>query len=234
MKKEMFEEMLAVENSAAQETLAAAMVEWWMATDQQDALQKIRANSGKDLAGIQSSVLAGLTACAEILDCSLESLVLETDLKLLKKLTAGDVILILDAIHKQWVEDNFNARRWAEKFFKNQLVQYRKTAKLSWDEVRKDYLFIESYLKAAGNIFEEQELYVAFTEYATKNSADDDLETLEKAREFETEILGEIQKFREKSDGKVEVVARIDGFLKLTSEPSEIIDKMIEQAKNCS
>lgn len=75
---------------------------------------------------------------------------------------------------------------------------------------------------------------MAFTEYATKNSEDDDFETLEKAREFETAILGEIQAFREKSAGKVAVVAKIDGFLKLTSKPSEVIDKMIEQAKNCS
>lgn len=75
MKK--FETMLAIDGSAAQETLANAMVVWWMARDKEDALKQIEAAPGEDLAGIKNSVIAGLSSLANSLGVGIEQLIEE-------------------------------------------------------------------------------------------------------------------------------------------------------------
>lgn len=201
---------LATPRSAAQNTLIAAMCEWWMATDRDDALRQINAAPGKDLAGITNSVIAGLESLAESINMDSAVLIEELALAVLVEAKPEHVVLALDAIHEQWIRDNFNARRWAEKFFKGQLYQYRKTANLPWSEVKKDLLFISSYLARGGWCMGESDsvtryanvnaIYDAFERYANANAGDDDLAFIaEKARTFAPEIVGQLYMFRVKT-----------------------------------
>ena len=224
------ERMLKTTGTAAQETLISAMLEWWMASDRDDALSQIVAAPGKDLAGIKNSVIAGLASLAESLEVKLEDLLSEERLVVLSDAMASDVVKALDAIHLQWIEDNFTARRWAEKFFKGQLGQYRKTAKLPWSEVEKDLLFIKEYLKEYRS-FDDDDLQESFEEYAEVNSSDDDLEAIaSKASSFAPEIIDWIVKFRDNLDPvkKAELITEINDFLSKHQDGAEIMKIMIE------
>lgn len=225
-----FKEMLKTANSAAQNTLANAMIEWWMANDRADAMEKINAAPGSDLAGIENSVLAGLTALAEQLGIDSNDLISEENLDALAAATPEQIVIALDAIHVQWVSDNFTARRWAEKYFKGQLPQYRKTAKLAWAEVVKDLLFIAEYLKNGGNICTEEEIQNAFVTYAAENAEDSDMTFVEKkASTFAAEITEWIVSFRGKLDPekKASQIAEIDKFLDEHTDGAEIMEIMI-------
>lgn len=227
-----FENMLATANSAAQNTLINAMVEWWMAKDHEDAKEKINAAPGSDLAGITNSVVSGLTALAEQLGIDSNELISEEKLHALEAATPEQIVIALDAIHRQWVSDNFTARRWAEKFFKGQLPQYRKTAKLAWDEVVKDLLFIADYLIKGGNfICSNEEIQSAFVVYAEENSDDSDLTFIEKqARTFAPEIIEWIVAFRDKLDPekKASQIEEINKFLDEHTDGAEIMEIMIK------
>lgn len=228
MKK--FETMLAIDGSAAQETLANAMVVWWMARDKEDALKQIEAAPGEDLAGIKNSVIAGLSSLANSLGVGIEQLIEEQQLNLLEKATPRNIVEALNAIHLQWIEDNFTARRWAEKFFKGQLGQYRKTAKLPWAEVEKDFLFIEVYLRDSFQ-WTEKAVQWDFHMYALEHNADDDLETIaEKARTFAPEIIDWIVAYRDKLDPmkKAVQIADINEFLSKHQNGAEIMEIMIK------
>lgn len=224
-----FVDALARPGSAAQETLVKAMVEWWMATDRNEALAQINAHPGSDLAGIENSVVSGLTEAANILVCSLEDLISERDLTPLAKLTPFEILSILDSIHTQWIEDNFSARRWAEKYFKGQLFQYRATSNLPWKEVAKDLLFIQEYLTAAGCTVTEEDLKEAFALEVAALKGDQDLhETALRAVALADDIIPAIIAFREKSAKKPELVAKIDAFLALHPDPVEIMGIMVK------
>lgn len=225
-----FNEMLATANSAAQNTLINAMLEWWMANDREDALKQINAAPGSDLAGIENSVLAGLTALAEQLGIDSNELISEAKLDALAAATPAQIMIALDAIHRQWISDNFTARRWAEKYFKGQLPQYRKTAKLAWSEVVKDLLFIAEYLNDGGNICSKEEIQSAFVVYAAENADDSDMTFVEKqARTFAPEITEWIVAFRDKLDPvkKAEQIAEINKFLDEHTDGAEIMEIMI-------
>ena len=227
----MINNMLATRNSAAQKTLIRAMLEWWMASNQEDAISQIEQNPGQDLAGISNSVLAGLKALAAELWVEAEALLEERNIEVLKYATPAQIVMALHAIHTQWIEDNFSARRWAEKYFKSQLPQYRKTAKLEWQEVAKDLLFISEYLKAGGNTVTEDEVKVAFEAYAAANAEDDDLAGIAvKARTFAPDIIAEIELFRAKLDPvkKAAMVSAIDEFLSQHEDGAEIMEIMIQ------
>lgn len=223
--------MLATRNSAAQKTLIRAMLEWWMASNQEDAISQIEQNPGQDLAGISNSVLAGLKALAAELWVEAEALLEERNIEVLKYATPAQIVMALHAIHTQWVADNFSSRRWGEKYFKGQLPQYRKTAKLEWKEVAKDLLFISEYLKAGGNTCTEEEIQAAFVEYCAANAEDDDMQAIaSKARTFAPDIIAEIELFREKLDPvkKAAMVSAIDEFLSQHEDGAEIMEIMIQ------
>lgn len=227
------ENMIATENSAAQNTLIDAMIEWWMASDKEDALKQINAAPGSDLAGIENSVVAGLTALAEQLGIDSNDLISEEKLAALAAATPKQIVIALDAIHRQWIRDNFTARRWAEKYFKGQLPQYRKTAKIAWDEVAKDLLFIAEYLKKAGNACSNEAIQSAFAVYAEENSDNGDLpEIAEKARTFAPEIIDWIVAYRGKLDPvkKASHMAEINKFLDEHTDGAEIMEIMIAAA----
>ena len=221
-------EMLMTEGSCAQKTLVKAMLEWWMAKDEEDALNQIQAAPGEDLAGITNSVMYGLVKLAVALGVEAEVLVAEENLKILANATPENIVSALDSIHTKWISDNFTARRWAEKYFKGQLGQYRKTSKIAWSEAKKDLLFIDVYLEVGGNTCTIEDVKKAFESYAAVDLEDDDLELIaNNARRFATEIIECIKQFREKSISKPEMVERIDNFLAEHNEPNEIIEIMI-------
>lgn len=225
-----FNAMLATSESAAQKTLVAAMLEWWMASDKEHAIRQIVAAPGEDLAGIGNSVISGLSALADALGIKAEELLSEQNLIALAVATPDMIVGALDAIHTQWVEDNFSARRWSEKMFKGQLPQYRKTSKISWEEVEKDLIFISEYLKAGGNTVTEDEVKVAFEAYAAANAEDDDLAGIAvKARTFAPDIIAAIEGFRAKLDPvkKAAMIAEIDAFLSQHTDGGEIMEIMI-------
>jgi len=224
--------MLATTNSSAQNTLANAMIEWWMASDKDDALKQINANPGSDLAGITNSVVSGLTALAELLGVDSNLLISEENLTVLSVATPEQIVIALDAIHKQWIIDNFTARRWGEKFFNGQLQQYRKTAKIVWSEVVKDLLFIAEYLIKGNNICSNEDIQIAFEAFALANSEDDDLEGIaDKARTFAPDIVDAIKAYRAKLDPekKAKQIAEIDNFLAEHPNGTEIIEIMLTQ-----
>lgn len=225
-----FENMLATTNSCAQETLATAMVEWWMANDYADAIQQITAAPGSDLADIKNSVVSGISVLAKALDVEPNELISEEKLMVLVEATPAQIVMALNAIHIQWISDNFTARRWGEKFFKGQLPQYRKTAKIAWSEAVKDLLFIAEYLRKGGNTCSNEEIQGAFEAYAGANSADDDLEAIAtKARTFAVDIIEAIKAYRAELDPKkkAEQIAEIDNFLAEHSDGAEIMEIMI-------
>lgn len=224
-----FEINLETKGTAAQNTLVAAMLEWWMASDKNDALRQIAEKPGEDLAGISNSVFAGLNKLAEIAGCPAENLISECDLNPLKDVTSFDIIEALDAIHGQWIEDNFTARRWAEKYFKGQLPQYRKTAKIGFSEAKKDLLFIQEYFVKAGNPINIEEIELAYRTYATSNAVNDDVTGIAtRAMKFAPEIIDRIRDFREKSSNKPQLVQQIDGFLADHTDPQQIMLTMID------
>lgn len=225
-----FEKALATTNSAAQATLIDAMVEWWMATDRQDAIAQITTNPGQDLAGIKNSTVSGLTCLAAALYCNPETLISETDLGVLSMVSPEMIVESLHAIHTKWIEDNFTPRRWAEKYFKGQLPQYRKTAKISWTEVSKDLLFIAEYLQAGNAQVTDNEIQSAFIKFAEYDSSDDDLAGIRrKAMSFAPDIIQWIKKFRDGLDPvkKASMIDTINQFLDDHSDPIEIVEIMI-------
>lgn len=227
---EKFNEKIATKGSCAQETLADAMCNWWMASNRQDAYQQIQAAPGQDLAGIENSVTAGLRSLADSLGVELKELLLEKKLQVLASATPEMIIKALDAIHIQWIADNFSARRWAEKYFKHQLGQYRKTAKLDWPTVMLDLLFIQRYLCTGGNAVAVEELQQAFAVYSAVNSSDEDLSQIaERARTFSGEIVSWIIAYRDKLDPekKAEQINEINDFLAHQKDGAEIMEIMI-------
>ena len=224
-----FEKMLNTCGSAAQETLIDALINWGMANDRDDAMRQIHEHPGEDLAGITNSVFAGLKALADKLGVDVEDLVSEK-LDVLGLATPMQVIKACNAIHVKWIEDNFTARRWAEKFFKGQLPQYRKTSKLPWREVLSDLFFIRRYLEKGGNWYGEEELKDAFELYEVVESKDDDqADIIVKAMTFAPEIQKWIIAYRDKLDPekKQSQISEIDEFLAKGYDGSEIMEIMI-------
>ncbi len=218
-------EQLTKKESCASQTLAKAMVEWWMAKDEEDAYMQILANPGEDLAGISNSVIAGLTCCAEQLGIPAETLIEERDLSPLGTLTADQVVRVLDAIHLQWIADNFTARRWAEKYFKGQLGQYRKTSRLPFTEVVKDLLFIQQYLTAGGSALCVSDIESAFKAYSCEEG-DEDLETIKEiVNSFKSEIIPAMEAFEKKA--KPEMAEKVRRFLDEYTEPEAIIKETL-------
>lgn len=136
-KKSAFIVKIAEKGSVAQETEIAAMVNWCMASSHQEAIEIIEAHPGEDFAGIADSVLHGVPF-QEALD--------ETDFTRVKEASATDILGWLDNIHTAWVLANISPKRLVQKLCKNQLSQYRSMANISWNEILKDYLFIEQYV----------------------------------------------------------------------------------------
>lgn len=222
----MIKEMLTRNDSCAVRTLAKAMVEWYMASDEEDAINQIIANPGEDLAGISNSVIAGLTCCADQLGIPAEMLIEERDLSPLGTLTADQVVLALDAIHLQWISDNLTARRWAEKFFKGQLDQYRKTSKISFSEVSKDLLFIQQYLTAGGSELCLRDIEQAFTSYSLADEGDEDLDRIVRsANSFKDEIISAMEAFEKKA--KPEMAKEVRLFLEEYTDPKVIITETL-------
>jgi len=226
----LFNTMLA-KNSATRETLISAMVNWWMASDRDDALTQITAHPGEDLAGIENSVMAGLKTLGFLLDVEVEDLVSEAKLDALKEATAMDIVISLDAIHIQWLDDNFSAKRWAEKYFKGQLFQYRKTSKLPWSTAALDLLFIQKFLSRGGNTHTEDEIKEAFESYARIDSGDEDLEEIAlHARTFAPEIISWVIAYRDKLDPKkkAQQIKEVNDFLSKHQDGAEIMEIMIK------
>lgn len=225
-----FEKQLATVGTCAQVTLIDAMCEWWMAADRDDAFNQIKANSGVDLAGISNSVISGLEKAAQLLDIDSFELVSENSLEMLVKLTAEQIVLMLDEIHIQWIEDNFNAKRWAQKYFKGQLFQYRKTSRIPFGELEKDLLFVDRYLSAGYNRVTRREIQQVFQQYATADQGEEDLIAIaEKARTFAPEIIHWIEVYRDSlnPEKKAKEIEVINQFLAVHSDPEEIMEIMI-------
>jgi len=221
-----FENVLVNGGSCAQDTLIAAMCEWWMAKDEADAKHQIAQAPGADLAGIKNSVVAGLTKAAEMLDVDPEQLIAEENLAVLKNLTAAEIVEVLDAIHLQWIEDNFTAKRWAEKYFKGQLPQYRKTSRIDWTEVVKDLLFMQKYLIAGGSEVSVEEIEAAFGEYVADDTAEDDIPAIKaRAMTLAEEIIPQMEAFKLKA--KPEIAAKVKAFLEEHQNPDEIMRIMV-------
>ena len=219
---------MLIVDSCAQRTLATAMVQWCMAKDYADAYSMINENLGEDLAGIETSIRAGLTCLAEDLNVPADDFISEKDLGPLYNATADQIIRALNCIHLQWISDNFTARRWAEKFFKGQLGQYRKTSKISFDELVKHLLFIQDYLKSGGCNVSIEEIRKAFEEFCFYDPGDEDLiDILCKAWDFRYQITDEIIRFRKKSYKKPELVSKIDAFLEEYTTPEERVSEML-------
>lgn len=218
--------LLATKDSCAAQTLAKAMVNWWMASTEEEAYKQIEANPGEDLAGISNSVIAGLTSIADQLGIPAEDLIEEKDLSVLGALTAEQVVLALDSIHVQWIDDNLTARRWAEKYFKRQLGQFRKTSKLPFEEVSKDLLFIQQYLNEGGSTLTTQEIEEAFNAYCAADTDDMDLDFIrEVAKTFKSEIISEMEAFAKKA--KPEIAEEVRSFLSVHNNPIEIIEETL-------
>lgn len=227
MKK--FEEMLAVTGSCAQATLASAMVEWNIAENASEAIRKIKASPGEDLAGIKSSVIVGLSSFSNSTGARLEELISESDIEVLQMVTPEEIVLALDAIHATWVRENLTVRHWVEKYFKMELDQYRKTAKLPWYEVKKDLLFISKYLENGKCMWTKYDIFKAFEEYSHK-SPDDDLEDIqEKVRSFAPDIVEEIIRYKyELSFHEMLIMYPIiDKFLSRYYDAEEIVEVML-------
>lgn len=213
------------EGTAAQKTEISAMLNWGMASSREDAIAQIEANADNpDLAGIAGSVLAAIG--------DKEDLVKETDFSSMAGKTAMEIVELLDKIHVAWVFDNINAKRLAQKYFKGQLFQYNSTGNISWSEVKKDYLFIASYIAKSGNKGSEQELEDAFEVYSYKAhytprfDADVDL----MFRNCAPFIVAEIEKYRDNLDQTkdTEKVAQINEFLEENErDGKKIMEQMI-------
>ena len=224
-----FRELLKTNGSCAQETLAAAMIEWWMAADKYDAMKKISNAPGCDLAGIANSVLAGLTQAATLLECDPEQLISESDIAVLQNLTAMQIVEVLNAIHLQWIEDNFTAKRWAEKYFKGQLGQYRKTSRIPFEELVKDLLFVQQYLTAAGCEVSVEEIHAAFDTYVTADTNDDDVFSLvSRAKKLAPEIISQMEALIGRA--KPEIANQVEDFLAEHNDPEEIMDILVVSA----
>ena len=179
------------EGTAAQETEISAMLNWKIASSREEAIAQIEANADNpDLAEIAGSVLAAIG--------DKEDIIKETDFSSMAGKTAMDIVEILDKIHVAWVLDNINAKRLAQKYFKGQLFQYNSTGNISWSEVKKDYLFIASYIAKSGNKRSEQELEDAFEAYSYKAHYtprfDEDVDIM--FRNCAPFIIAEIEKYR--------------------------------------
>lgn len=225
-----FETMLETMNSCAQETLIDAMCEQWMASDRADALKQIQANPGIDLAGIEGSVVSGLKKAAGLLKVDADELISEKCLEALANLSAPEIVLVLNAIHVQWIEDNFSAKRWAQKYFKHQLFQYRKTSRISFEEVEKDLLFVQRYLEAGKCSVNKAEIEEAFEVYVDTDKSESDLDVIAKrARTFAPEIIHFIQVYRDSlnPEKKAAEIAEINEFLAAHTNPEEIMEIMI-------
>ena len=221
-----FEIVLVNGGSCAQDTLIAAMCEWWMAEDENDAKRQIAAAPGSDLAGIKNSVVAGLTKAANLLKVDPAQLISEENLAVLKNLTAAEIVEVLDAIHLQWIEDNFTAKRWAEKYFKGQLPQYRKTSRIVWTEVVKDLQFVQKYLIAGGSEVSVEEIEAAFGEYVAADTAEDDIPAIKaRAMTLAEEIIPQMEAF--KLEAKPEIAAKVKAFLDKHTDPVEIMNILL-------
>ncbi len=221
--------------TAAQRTLINAMCEWWMASNKDDALAQIAAAPGQDLAGITNSVVSGLVALAEALRVPVEVLTTEENLSELRNATAEQIVFALDSIHQQWIEDNFSEKRWAQKYFKGQLGQYRKTSKIGFTEAIKDLLFIAEFLKTGGSPVTVEEVEVAYQQFAKADASDDDLVTVAtRAREQldPEEVLRQMKAFRDSLDPekKADLISKIDAFIQDTPE-DQVIDMLLAAVK---
>jgi len=202
------------------------MCEWWMAKDENDAKQQIAAAPGSDLAGIKNSVVAGLTKAANLLKVDPAQYISEENLTSLKNLTAAEIVDVLDAIHLQWIEDNFTAKRLAEKYFKGQLPQYRKTSRNVWTEVLKDLLFVYQYLIAGGSKVSVEEIESAFGEYVAADTAEDDIPAIKaRAMTLANEIIPQMKAFKLKA--KPDLAAEVEKFLDEHTDPVEIMDILV-------
>jgi len=143
-----------------------------------------------------------------------------------KNLTAAEIVEVLDAIHLQWIEDNFTAKRWAEKYFKGQLPQYRKTSRIDWTEVVKDLLFMQKYLIAGGSEVSVEEIEAAFGEYVADDTAEDDIPAIKaRAMTLAEEIIPQMEAFKLKA--KPEIAAKVKAFLEEHQNPDEIMRIMV-------
>lgn len=216
---------IAKKGTAAQETEISAMLNWKIASSREDAIAQIEANADNpDLAGIAGSVLAAIG--------DKEDIVKETDFSSMAGKTAMDIVEILDKIHVAWVLDNINAKRLAQKYFKGQLFQYNSTGNISWSEVKKDYLFIASYIAKSGNKRSEQELEDAFEAYSYKAHYtprfDADVDIM--FRNCAPFIIAEIEKYRDDPNQPkdAEMVAQINEFLEENErDGKKIMEQMI-------
>lgn len=156
---------------AAQDTQVNAMVNWGHAPSVADAIAMISANPTNDFAGIANSVYAGLEMASKLLLCPLSDLLTESNLSHLAKLSADQNVLVMDAIHTAWVIEHFTVDYLIDKHSRGQHHQYRKTAKIGRNEVQSDLLFFNSYLERAGSTLTEEEILMAYDEYAAR--ADD-------------------------------------------------------------
>ena len=222
-----FENKLRTWDSCAQDTLIEAMLKWYLAVDEYDARRQIAAEPGIDLAGIKNSVVAGLTMAANLLNVEPVQLISEEKLGVLKRLTASQIVEVLDAIHLQWIEDNFNAKRWAEKYFNGQLFQYRKTTRIPWAEVEKDLLFVQKYLIAGGTEVSVEEIKAAFDERVAADTAEDDLPVIKaRAMTLADEIIPQLKAFQQLK-AKPEVAPKVAAFLEEHHDPIEIMEIMV-------
>ena len=214
----------------AYETLADAMVTFGQAKNFEDAYEQIKSHPDEDLAGIETCVYTGLTSCAEQIGCSVEQLISEKDLSPLADLSALQIVKAIDAIHKQWIRDNFTPAMWVQKYFTGQLGQFRKMSRIPLYEAAKDLLFIQEYLLAGGNAIPLEEVEEAFVEYSKNDSGDEDIPLIEETvYGFKNVIVREIRNFREDKEAKndTEMVERVNNLFRKTTNPEEILNEML-------
>lgn len=223
---------LTVPGSCAQKTLVSAMVLWEIAENESDALRQIESHPGVDFAKISNSVIAGLKSCAKQLGCSYKKLISEEDLSPLANLSADQIIVALDVIHKRWVDDNLTASKWTAKFFNGKLSQYRNISHLEFDEVMTNYLFIKEYLIAANCQVSFDKLQKAFDKFRFVNYSDpensDVTAITEIAYGFRFTIVYEINDFRLKSilADQPEMTRKVDSFLESHEDSYSIMGAM--------
>jgi len=222
-----FKKTLETNGSVAQATLLSVLCEGGY--DAREAEVLVMSNPGEDLAGIKDYVVAGLSSLAESIGIKPEDFINESRLKYLSTVLPDEIVRAIDAIHRQWVEDNFTPKCFAENFFNKQLFKYRNTENISWEEAEKHLVYIFPYIIIGGG-FCGEEVEIAFQKYSKNNSSDEDLEAIEaKVRSFENDIVDAINAYRVKLDPikESDKIAEIQKFLKEHSDAKEIIDIMI-------
>lgn len=226
-----FNQLLATEGTCARQTLISVLVESQKAYDAKAAVKRLNTYPGYDIIGIHPYVNAGMRSFSEQLQIPLESLVGETDLSPLEDVTSDQIFKALSSIHDCWINENFSALNWVEKFFARKLCFYLPAEALPFEVNKMNMLFIEKYLYAAGCLVNFADIEGCYIDARSSSKLDNaKMSLIDRAYSMQDEILTSFYNFRTriKDPGLTE---RINLFLREGSmTPRGIVSRMVTAA----